>query len=333
MFVLGIFLEIALVFFIFYRVKKRLTFALNNLSLGITARNDLLEALGARLQYVQEHNLKLAGSVDTESALYEVTKELSKSLEESEILNVFKEKISTILNLPDCGFLDNPPPENSSNEYSVFKITTASQKLRYFTIHDFGKTDRAKMMVMLNQLELFLKRSRLYSGIQELSIIDSLTGMYARRYFLERLKEECLRSKHSGFVLSLLLIDVDNFKAVNDTYGHIVGDAVLKEAAKILQGSLRQIDMCARYGGEEFCIMLPETDKEKASLVGERIRLNVEDALIRVFDQGLKCTISIGVSSYPEDGEGINPLIDKADKALYKAKAEGRNRVCLAGLK
>ena len=121
---------------------------------------------------------------------------------------------------------------------------------------------------------------------------------------------------------------MDNFKTYNDTYGHITGDAILKEIAKILKYSLRQIDMCARYGGEELCILLPETDREGSLLVAQRLRLSVEEARIRVFNENIRCTVSIGVAGYPDDAQSPNGLIDQADKALYQAKAQGRNRVC-----
>lgn len=188
------------------------------------------------------------------------------------------------------------------------------------------------MTTLLSQLELFLKRSQLYREIQELSITDGLTGVYVRRYFLERLKEELSRANISGSTLSYILLDVDKFKNINDTYGHIVGDAVLKGIAGILSQSLRSIDMCARFGGEEFCLMLPETTKEQAFAVAERIRLRVEEAKIMAYNESLACTISIGIASYPDDAEQANALIDKADKALYRAKAQGRNRVCVAGV-
>lgn len=332
MFILGIVLEITSIFFILYWLKKSLRFGLHNLHIAAAAKNDLLQLMGERLQYVQELNIKLANSIETESALYEITKELSKSVEESDILDAFQKKISALCGLSECSFADTEPLENNSNEYSIFKVNAASQKIKYFLIHDFGKADRDKITVMLNQLGLFLKRSRLYSEIQELSITDSLTGTYVRRYFLQRFKEELMRSERNGLALSFLLIDVDNFKAYNDTYGHLAGDAVLKEVAQLMKSSLRQIDMCARYGGEEFCLMLPETAKENAYVAAERIRANVESAIVKVYNESLNCTISVGASSYPKDGEQLNLLIDKADKALYKAKAQGKNRVCMAGM-
>lgn len=331
--ILGLCLEIVSLLFILYWFRKTVAASLSNVSNAFLAKKELLEVIEERLQYVQEQNVKFAGSLDLELTLYEVTKALSKFIEEQDILTTFREKMCNLFHPLDCVIIDEAVAQNYRNGYSSFKINIESQKPKYFVVEKSGRIERVKIAVMVNQLELFLKRSKLYAEIQELSITDGLTGGFVRRYFLERFKQEVLRSKHNKLALSLLLIDVDNFKAFNDTYGHITGDAVLKEVVKILQSSLRQIDMCARYGGEEFCIMLPETNKEGALLVAERLRGNVEETKLKVFNEELKCTISIGVAAFPDDAQQINALLDKADKALYKAKIQGRNRVCAAGIK
>ncbi|HAH19931.1 MAG: hypothetical protein A2Y00_08460 [Omnitrophica WOR_2 bacterium GWF2_43_52] len=328
MLILGVFFGILIASMVMWWIWNTGKRSVQALSIASLAKRDLLEVIGTRLQYAQESNAKIAASVEMESALYEVTKELSKPLEEEDILNTFREKITALFNLSEAEFVESPDASGKS----VFRIS-ANQKTYYFAVRDSVSVNRVKMMVMVNQLELFLKRAELYREIQELSITDSLTGVYVRRYFMERFKEEQVRAKQNNLALSFLIIDVDNFKTYNDTYGHITGDFILREIGRILSGSLRQIDMCARYGGEEFCIMLPETIKEKAYLVAERIRLNMEKARISAFHERFNCTISIGVSSYPEDAEQISRLIDKADKALYIAKAKGRNRVCAFGIK
>ncbi|OGX27022.1 MAG: hypothetical protein A3J51_02080 [Omnitrophica WOR_2 bacterium RIFCSPHIGHO2_02_FULL_45_21] len=333
MFVLGILAEIIAAFFILYAFRKNCAFSLDNLSLAAERKEELLGAMEDRIQYAQEDNIKLGLLVDSEIALYEVAKELSQSLEESDVLNAFKEKVSTIFGITDCSFIEKPSLEKKDNGYGMIKVSRGGRGLLYFMARDFDRINKAKMTILLAQLELFLKRSQLYHEIQELSITDGLTGVYVRRYFLERLKEELSRAKVSGSAISYILLDVDKFKNINDTYGHIVGDAVLKGIAGILSASLRSIDMCARFGGEEFCLMLPETTKEQAFAVSQRIRLKVQEARIKAFNENLTCTISIGLASYPDDAGQINALIDKADKALYRAKAQGRNRVCMAGVK
>lgn len=328
--ILALCLETALLLFLIYWLRKSTTRVLGGISLAVSAKGELLKVLEERLQYVQELNVKYSGSADMELTLYEVTKALSKFIEAQDVLSAFRETMYNLLHPSDCAIIDEELCGNYRVGYSLFKINIEAQKAKYFVIKNSGQIERVKVAVMVNQLELFLKRSRLYAEIQMLSITDGLTGCFVRRYFMERVNQEVLRCSHNNLSLALLLIDVDNFKSFNDTYGHITGDVVLKEVVKILQSSLRQIDMCARYGGEEFCIMLPATNREGAFLAAERLRANVQEAQIKAFNEALKCTISVGLAVFPDDGRQVGELLDKADKALYRAKAGGRNRVCAA---
>ncbi|SNR87198.1 sensor domain-containing diguanylate cyclase [Desulfurobacterium atlanticum] len=160
--------------------------------------------------------------------------------------------------------------------------------------------------------------------IKILAETDSLTGLYNRRKIFERLEEEIARCERYGNPLSVIIFDIDFFKKVNDTYGHLIGDKVLKEIAKILKSNTRKPDIAGRYGGEEFIIILPHTDTEGAIKLAEKIRKLIEN---HNFGIGRKITISAGVTSYiPRDT--VDSLISRADQALYKAKAEGRSRVC-----
>lgn len=167
--------------------------------------------------------------------------------------------------------------------------------------------------------------------LKELSITDSLTGVYNKRYFYERLTEEIHRSERYSLVFSLAIFDIDDFKLFNDTEGHLAGDMVLKDIVNIAHKSLRSNDIISRFGGEEFTILMPQTDKEEAFIVAERIRNNIKEFLTRTWEKfpQQSITISIGVSSYPEDGKDSDSLINNADIALYKAKAEGKNKTVL----
>ncbi len=176
-----------------------------------------------------------------------------------------------------------------------------------------------------------MKRAFLYQRIQELAITDGLTQVFSRRYFLERFREELVRSEKFNYSFSCLMIDIDHFKDYNDRYGHLVGDAILREVSKTIKENIRQIDLMGRYGGEEFSLILTETDKEKAELAAERIRQAIENKRIRVYNEDLKATVSIGVSTFPIDAKDMEQLIDKADLALYQAKEAGRNKVCVYG--
>jgi diguanylate cyclase (GGDEF)-like protein len=175
-----------------------------------------------------------------------------------------------------------------------------------------------------------IESARLRDQLQDLAITDKLTGLRNRRLFDERLAEEILRATRYGKQLSLLLLDIDDFKRINDTRGHAAGDRVLQSLGRSLPGQLRQIDLAARYGGEEFAIVLPETDAIGAKLVGERIRRMVADTPVSLADGGeINLTVSVGVACFPLGGDCAESLVEHADKALYAAKRAGKNRVRL----
>lgn len=162
-----------------------------------------------------------------------------------------------------------------------------------------------------------------------LAITDGLTGLYNHRHFYDRLEEEMERAIRYRRPLSLMIMDLDNFKHYNDSQGHLAGDGVLKGVARCISSSLREVDIVARYGGEEFAIILPEIDGAGASTLAERVRGAVEAHPFRQKEvqPGGSITISIGIATYPHDTDDFRELIDMADRALYVAKEGGRNRV------
>lgn len=156
----------------------------------------------------------------------------------------------------------------------------------------------------------------------DLAVRDGLTGLFNRRYFNELISSEVSRLKRSPMALSVLMLDIDNFKKYNDTQGHQAGDVLLKDAAKVFKNSVRPQDIICRYGGEEFIIILLQTDKMASKIVAERLRVQCE--------LYLPITVSIGIASIPEDAHEVGALIEKADGALYQAKKTGKNKWCLA---
>jgi len=169
--------------------------------------------------------------------------------------------------------------------------------------------------------------SVLNQELEQISITDSLTHAFNRRFFMERIRQEVKRANRYGSSMSLLMIDIDHFKKVNDTYGHQAGDRVLAGVAGLVATHLRETDVLARYGGEEFALIATPMDLEGARALAERIRQLVEEHTFSG-DAPVKVTISIGVSSWkPFLRENFEVLIREADDALYRAKAEGRNRV------
>lgn len=163
--------------------------------------------------------------------------------------------------------------------------------------------------------------------LKKLSITDGLTQLYNSRYFYTQLKGEIERFKRYGHQLSLLLLDIDNFKEYNDTHGHLEGDKILVRIGRIIKSCLRRMDTAYRYGGEEFTIILPGTPGEEARTVAERLRAAVAaEALGSAENPGPRITISIGVTQYCYE-EPISNFVQRADQAMYQSKQAGRNRV------
>ncbi len=174
----------------------------------------------------------------------------------------------------------------------------------------------------LSQDELKNKNSIL----EVLSIRDELTVLYNRRYVLKRLDEEIERAKRYNRVFTCIMIDIDYFKKINDTYGHSIGDIVLRYMGEVLRKNLRTVDIASRYGGEEFLLILPETDLTGAKVVAEKLRHIVSNTEPpEGLPENFRFTISLGIAIYPYDAESRERLINAADEALYTAKGAGRN--------
>jgi two-component system, cell cycle response regulator len=193
--------------------------------------------------------------------------------------------------------------------------------------------DRNELLARTNtQIRRKRLQDRLNDNYQRslsLALTDELTGLYNRRYLLAHLDELVARVSRDGLDAAVLLVDIDHFKQVNDTYGHAAGDDVLRELAARATNTVRSVDLVARLGGEEFVVVMPETGPAIAVAVGERLRLAIanEPFTIRASDERLPITVSIGITSAIAGGDDRDRLLKRADDALYCAKAEGRNRV------
>lgn len=199
----------------------------------------------------------------------------------------------------------------------------------------FSKNDLKLCQVIIDGAAVALKNAHLFNVMREeklllekMVVTDDLTRLYNHKYFVRRLGEEFKRAKRYNSSLSCMMIDLDNFKRINDTYGHQAGDRVLKDVAKVLKKSVRETDVIARYGGEEFAVILPHSVREDALRLAERIRSSVRNFRFDCIKEGEMITVSIGVTTYPHpditDNEG---LVRKADNALYKAKEGGKDQV------
>ena len=167
-----------------------------------------------------------------------------------------------------------------------------------------------------------------YERTERSAVTDGLTGLFNRAYFLQALRHEMTRARRHALKTSLVLLDLDDFKLVNDTLGHLEGDRVLARAATVVKESVREIDIAARYGGEEFAVVLPETSGTGAYVVAERVRLRIEQRFRR--RRGPRVTLSGGIVTWPDDAATPADMIVKADEGLYRAKAAGKNRIVLA---
>jgi len=185
------------------------------------------------------------------------------------------------------------------------------------------------LATLIDNASVAFTRAMLYQRMERLATTDGLTELNNHRHFQELLAKELERSRRYRRPLSLLLMDIDHFKSFNDTYGHPVGDLVLKEIAACIRKSIRINDIPARYGGEEFVVIIPETDEKGAMVIAERIRKTIESHIIKSLDRELRVTISLGCASFPTHSEVQAELIESSDKALYWSKEHGRNQVTI----
>ncbi len=203
-----------------------------------------------------------------------------------------------------AGYLADPPPDIwdgvTNRAFAVVTILAVSYGVTKLTAHE------QRLLIE--------------------SITDPLTGLLNRRHFMELSNREATRSRRHDLVFAVLMLDIDHFKKVNDTYGHPVGDLVIKALADICSNALRPHDILARFGGEEFVLTLPQTDIGGAHVVAERIRTMVEQNEVLTEAGPVRFTVSIGISTYLR-GKGFEQVIERADQALYRAKQSGRNRV------
>jgi diguanylate cyclase (GGDEF)-like protein len=202
-------------------------------------------------------------------------------------------------------------------------ICTADQPSAFTALHQH------LLSILCNQAAQAIADAQLHAEVERLAAVDGLTGMYNYREFHERLHYEWEQAQRHGESLALMMIDLDHFKRVNDTYGHQTGDRILKQVAALLSRLARKVDTVGRYGGEEFAILLPKTTAQQAGKMAERIRKVVERHPFGLEGVGVPVTLSIGVASAPADATGQDHLVSVADKALYRAKEQGRNRTVL----
>jgi len=200
----------------------------------------------------------------------------------------------------------------------------------FITKRPITKDDIRMLIMLANQAGLAIENSQLYEKTVQRAHSDSLTELWNHGYFQYLLQLELDKAKAAGLAMSLIMLDIDDFKIYNDTLGHQAGDKTLKELALLLKNQSRRMDFVCRYGGEEFTIILPQTSKKETFLIAERFRADIENYRFSQEEilPNKKLTVSVGISSYPEDGFSPAQLISSCDKALYRAKSKGKNSTC-----
>lgn len=292
------------------------------LNKGNKAKKELLD----KITILHEDLAPLRKKIDTLELenlehffFYDLMRKLAPLFDKKSLSKVFSEEIKYLGEVESIEY-SKPSNGNGYLGFSLGEEENVYLKTKSKKIYEYQN-------VLGKMLGLCAERIDLYDKFQQLSIYDPLTETYNRRYFTMRLLEEFSRAQKFSLNISFIMIDIDNFKKINDTYGHLVGDAVLKEIAKTIKENVREIDSVARLGGEEFAIIFPETDKTAAITVAERIRSRVSQKIIRAFDEVLSVTISAGVASFPQNTLYPDVLMEIADKALYQAKQSGKNQV------
>lgn len=189
-------------------------------------------------------------------------------------------------------------------------------------------TEHLELLVpMADFAAIAIDNARSFERVQELTILDEWTGLYNARFLHRFLEEESRRARRYRHELSVIFLDLDRFKQVNDTHGHDIGSSLLRHVGGVIKGCIRDTDRAIRYGGDEFVVVLPETPKKGALTLAERLRLGLADNPFTVGEASVCVTASFGVASYPDDGSDGHAVLGAADRAMYDAKAHGRNAV------
>lgn len=223
-------------------------------------------------------------------------------------------------------------PSHASLSSLVVGLKMRDEPPAVLTLHRFegdlyDEADEQMACALAPLLAAALDNLRRFSRAEELSITDGLTGVYNYRYLRSALDKEVARARRFREIFSIIMLDVDHLKEYNDVHGHLRGSEVLRRLAQLMMAELRGADVVAKYGGDEFVVILPQTDRDGARVLVERMRRSIESHEFPGVETGMRITSSMGIAEFPRDGEASRDLLESADKALYDAKRAGRNRV------
>ena len=261
-------------------------------------------------------------------------KQFNSLVENDQVKTVLRNGHRTHIHLPEDVILEGVLTDFRPHEIIVEPVLYKNVVLGLIILGNSNQytSDALTRLSLFGQgLALALHNAILFDRLERLAALDSLTGIYNRRFGMRRLHEEFGRTLRSNTPMGMMMLDLDHFKQVNDTYGHLIGDRVLIKLSKLARSVLRDGDIMVRYGGEEFLAILPGASRHDVKDIAERLRRKVEESSITEDDMTIKVTLSIGAISFPEfDAANEMELIESADQALYRAKESGRNCVMMA---
>ena len=329
------------------RAFNRLIQALERAQMVETAVNEFTHALSGELDFddlshkaldmLLAHTRSHAGAIVVEHGGHlEVAasvgiKDADDILLQDHVLRAFKNRAESLFSVPEDLLVEGVVVSFRPREVSVVPVEFNNVPIAAIVlVSSTGfSTDAMRMVRLFREgLGLALQNAMTHRQIQLIAALDPLTGIYNRRFGLARLNEEFARAARSRAPLALIVFDIDHFKDVNDTYGHLLGDRVLVAVTKATKKTLREGDILMRYGGEEFCAVLPGAAIEDAQHIAERLLVIVQDTGVAEGDQVVHVTVSAGIAAYPDvDVDNETQLFKTADTNLYRAKRTGRNRV------
>lgn len=311
--------------------------AFNNLLGSQLALRDLTEKA---LQQLMLNTGSAAGAlmIENEGALHVSAshgiKDVSSLLESDHVKGTLRNERRNLINLPENVLMEGVLTEFRPREVIVEPVLYKDVVLGLIILassNSFNQDALTRLSLFGQGLSLALHNALLFDRLERLAALDSLTGIYNRRFGMTRLHEEFGRALRANTPIGVMMMDLDHFKQVNDTYGHLTGDRVLIKLAKLARSVLREGDILVRYGGEEFLAILPGASHNDVHNIADRFRRKVEESSVSDGDDIIKVTISIGGISFPEhDVANETELVDLADQALYRAKESGRNCIAMA---
>ena len=268
------------------------------------------------------------------SKVLALTGVLQTTLEINELINLFAKELSGFVRFDGASYqlpklqidISVGSLTNHSCQYQLLVTGEALGEIRLFRFYPFSKKELETIENLLSGLLYPLRNAILYHRAVQTALIDPLTGVKNRSTMHDAIQREIKLARRHGGSLSVVLLDIDHFKRVNDEHGHLYGDQALRAVAQCVQKTIRDSDLLFRYGGEEFMILLSGTGPEGGALLAERIRQEVEN-MSSFSNKDIQLTVSLGITSLRGEPDATDLLLERADAALYRAKQEGRNRV------